>query len=319
MGELELTQAVDVSVVIPVVGKVGDLGQLVAEYGDQLQQSGKSCEFIFILGPDHHALAPGIKEIQAEAGLSITVLSLPAPFHEATALAAGFDRAAGEIILTSASFFQVTRQAIPIVLQELEQSEVDLVVARRYPRRGSFLNRMQAQVFHWLVRRLTGTEFHDVTCGFRAMRRSVAESLSLYGDLHRFIPIIARTHGFRVTEVNVEQHVDDRPTKLYGPAVYSRRVLDVLTVFFLVNFTRQPLRFFGLIGLGLLIVGGGITLYLGIYRLLGMGGIADRPLLLLGILLAVLGFQSISIGLLGELIIYTHAREMRTYRIAEEL
>ncbi len=144
-------------------------------------------------------------------------------------------------------------------------------------------------------------------------------SAQLYGDLHRFIPIIARTLGFRVTEVNVEQHDDDRPTKLYGPAVYSRRILDILTVFFLVNFTRRPLRFFGLIGLGLLVVGGGITLYLGIYRLLGMGGIADRPLLLLGILLAVLGFQSISIGLLGELIIYTHARKMRTYRIAEEL
>jgi hypothetical protein len=205
------------------------------------------------------------------------------------------------------------------MLEELESAGADLVVARRYPRRGSFLNRLQARVFHWLVRTLTATEFHDVTCGFRAMTRQVAEALHLYGDLHRFIPIIGRTLGFRVVEVKVKQHVEDRPTKLYGPAVYSRRILDILTVFFLVNFTRRPLRFFGLIGLGLLVLGGGITLYLGIYRLLGMGGIADRPLLLLGILLAVLGFQSISIGLLGELIIYTHARKMSTYRIAEEL
>jgi hypothetical protein len=305
--------------IIPLVAKVGDLEALVNEYGTVLQQLGKSFEFIFVLGPQHRDFASDLQGVRKRTNVDITILALPAPFHEATALAAGFDRAAGDVVFTSAAFFQVTREAIPTMLEELETADADLVVARRYPRRGSFLNRLQARVFHWLVRTLTATEFHDVTCGFRAMTRQVAEALHLYGDLHRFIPIIGRTLGFRVVEVKVKQHVEDRPTKLYGPAVYSRRILDILTVFFLVNFTRRPLRFFGLIGLGLLVLGGGITLYLGIYRLLGMGGIADRPLLLLGILLAVLGFQSISIGLLGELIIYTHARKMSTYRIAEEL
>lgn len=314
-----MTRQCDVSMIVPLVAKVGDLEALVNEYGTVLDQLGKSFEFIFVLGPQHRSLADDLQAIRQRTDAEITILALPAPFHEATALAAGFDRAAGEVVFTSAAFFQVTREAIPLMLEELEQGHADLVVARRYPRRGSFLNRLQARAFHWLVRTLTATDFHDVTCGFRAMNRQVAEALYLYGDLHRFIPIIGRTLGFRVTEVKVKQHVEDRPTKLYGPAVYSRRILDILTVFFLVNFTRRPLRFFGLIGLGLLVLGGGITLYLGIYRILGMGGIADRPLLLLGILLAVLGFQSISIGLLGELIIYTHARGMRTYRIAEEL
>jgi len=314
-----MTRRFDVSVIVPLVAKVGDLEALVEKYGAALREIGKTFEFIFILGPQHRTFGSDLRDIRRRTKVEITILALPAPFHEATALAAGFDRAAGEVIFTSAAFFQVTAEAIPIMLRELDEGDVDLVVARRYPRRGSFLNRLQAQVFHWMVRTLTATEFHDVTCGFRAMNRQVAEALHLYGDLHRFIPIIGRTLGFRVTEVKVKQHVEDRPTKLYGPAVYSRRILDILTVFFLVNFTRRPLRFFGLIGLGLLVIGGGITLYLGIYRLLGMGGIADRPLLLLGILMAVLGFQSISIGLLGELIIYTHARKMRTYRIAEEL
>jgi len=313
-----MTRRFDVSVIVPIVAKVGDLEALVTEYGSVLQQCGKTYEFIFVLGPQHRPLASDLQDIRRGTEVDITILALPAPFQEATALAAGFDRAAGDVVITCAAFFQVTPESIPVMLEVLENGDTDLVVARRYPRRGSFLNRLQAQAFHWLVRTLTATEFHDVTCGFRAMKRQVAEALHLYGDLHRFIPIIARTLGFRVTEVKVEQHVEDRPTKLYGPAVYSRRILDILTVFFLVNFTRRPLRFFGLIGLGLLVLGGGITLYLGIYRILGMGGIADRPLLLLGILLAVLGFQSISMGLLGELIIYTHARKMRTYRIAEE-
>ena len=313
-----MTRRFDVSVIVTLVAKVGDLKALVDEYGAVLQLLGKTFEFIFVLGPQHRSLACDLQDIRRGTEVDITILALPAPFHEATALAAGFDRAAGDVVITSAAFFQTTPEAIPVMLEVLENGDTDLVVARRYPRRGSFLNRLQAQAFHWLVRTLTATEFHDVTCGFRAMKRQVAEALHLYGDLHRFIPIIARTLGFRVTEVKVEQHVEDRPTKLYGPAVYSRRILDILTVFFLVNFTRRPLRFFGLIGLGLLVLGGGITLYLGIYRILGMGGIADRPLLLLGILLVVLGFQSISMGLLGELIIYTHARKMRTYRIAEE-
>lgn len=314
-----MTRRFDVSVIVPIVAKVGDLQKLVEEYGTELEQQGKTFEFIFVLGPQHRVLAGDLREIRRRTNVGIIVLALPAPFHEATALAAGLDRAAGDVIFTSAAFFQVTRDAIPVMLEELEKGEADLVVAHRFPRRGSFLNRLQAQAFQWLVRTMTATQFHDVTCGFRAMTREVAEALHLYGDLHRFIPIIARTLGFRVTEVKVKQHVEDRPTRLYGPAVYSRRILDILTVFFLVNFTRRPLRFFGLIGLGLLILGGGITLYLGIYRILGLGAIADRPLLLLGILLGVLGFQSISMGLLGELIIYTHARKMRTYRIAEEL
>ena len=309
----------DVSVIVPIVAKVGDLESLIREYGAALEERGRSYEFIFVLGPQHRRYAGDLQEIRQRSGADVTILALPAPFHEATALAAGFDRADGDVVITSAAFFQVTPDAVQILLDELEIGDTDLVVARRYPRQGSLLNRLQARVFHWLVRTLTATEFHDVTCGFRAMGRQVAEALHLYGDLHRFLPIIARTLGFRVTEVNVTQHVEDRPTRLYGPAVYSRRILDILTVFFLVNFTRRPLRFFGLIGLGLLLLGGGITLYLGIYRIMGLGGIADRPLLLLGILLAVLGFQSISIGLLGELIIYTHAREIRTYRIAEEL
>jgi hypothetical protein len=174
-------------------------------------------------------------------------------------------------------------------------------------------------VFHWLTARLTGAVFHDLTCGLRGMTREVAESLTLYGDLHRFIPVLAKRQGFRIAEVAVGQHPLDHGMRLRAPGVYLRRMLDILIVLFLAKFTKKPLRFFGLIGMLLFVGGSAVTLYLGLYRLLGFGGIAERPLLLLGVLLMVLGVQLLSIGLIGEIVIFTHARQLKDYKVQEIL
>ena len=149
------------------------------------------------------------------------------------------------------------------------------------------------------------------------MRRDIADELEIYGDLHRFIPIIAKGQGFRLAEVPVRQNKAQKSLRVSQPGAYVRRMLDLLTVFFLVRFTRKPLRFFGLIGSGLFVPGVAIVTYLGIYRILGLGGIGNRPLLLLGVLLMVLGFQTLSIGLLGEIIIFVHARNLREYSVSE--
>ncbi len=147
------------------------------------------------------------------------------------------------------------------------------------------------------------------------MRSKVAREIKLYGDLHRFFPLLAHERGFRVTELKVRQSPHDAKRRVYGPGVYLRRLLDTLTLFFLFKFTKQPLRFFGLVGSGLSLAGAGITGYLGLYRLLGFGAIAGRPLVILGVLLIVLGMQLFSIGLLGEIIIFTHARRVKEYSI----
>ena len=161
--------------------------------------------------------------------------------------------------------------------------------------------------------------YHDISCGLRVMRRQVAQELPLYGDFHRFIPLLAYQRGFTVEEVVVQQSQHDAPPRIYAPGVYLRRLLDVLTLFFLFKFAKKPLRFFGLVGSTLLGMGGCITGYMGVYRLLGFGPIADRPLLLFGVLLMVLGVQLFSIGLLGEIIIFTHARHVKEYQIDEVL
>jgi hypothetical protein len=141
----------------------------------------------------------------------------------------------------------------------------------------------------------------------------------LYGDLHRFLPLLAYEQGFKVSEVPVQQSRSDIKRRVHKPGIYLRRLLDVLTLFFLLKFTKKPLRFFGLVGSGLSLAGLVMLGYLGLYRLLQYGPIAGRPLLILGVLLTVLGLQLFSIGLLGELIVFTHARDRKDYQIEEIL
>jgi hypothetical protein len=150
------------------------------------------------------------------------------------------------------------------------------------------------------------------------MRRQVVDEVPLYGDMHRFFPLLAYQRGFKVVELPVRQSPRDRRRRPYRPAAYLRRLLDVLTVFFLFKFTRKPLRFFGLVGSTLFIAGAIVVGYLGLYRLLDFGGIAGRPLLILGVLFMMLGAQLFSIGLLGELLIFTHAHD-QDYQVKEIL
>jgi hypothetical protein len=226
------------------------------------------------------------------------------------------DYARADVLITLAAYFQVDPAGVEKALDLLDEG-ADLVVGRRFPRLDSLFNRIQTRVFHDLLRVMTGERFADVSCGFRVMKRTVAKELNFYGGMHRFIPVLAARQGFVTVEIDLPQRKEDLGTRYYGVAVYLKRLLDVLTVFFLMKFTRQPLRFFGIPGLVMLVAGTLVTGYLGFYRLLGLGPIGDRPLLLLGVLLMAFGIQTLSIGLIGEIIIFTHARQMREYQIAE--
>jgi hypothetical protein len=149
------------------------------------------------------------------------------------------------------------------------------------------------------------------------MKRRVLEEISLYGDQHRFLPVLAHRQGFRVTEVDVRQSNRDRFDGGYRAREYAHRALDIFTVFFLVRFTKKPLRFFGMVGASTFGLGALLNLWLTIDKLALGHSLADRPALLLGALLMVLGLQVFALGLLGELIIFTHARDIKDYQIDE--
>jgi hypothetical protein len=175
---------------------------------------------------------------------------------------------------------------------------------------------MQSRAFHRIVGGVTDQQFHDMACGVRAMRRTVAEALPLYGDLHRFIPALALREGYRVDEIPLAQHPSDARIRVYRPSVYFRRLIDIAAFFFLAKFTERPLRFFGLVGSVFLISGAALSLVLLVQRFEGQG-IANRPALLLAVLLVALGVQLIGLGLVGEIIVHLRAPHRRAYRVRE--
>jgi len=307
----------DISVVVPVTERCDDLVEIYQTHAAVLRRLGRSFEFIFVIDGGFEKTAQALDSLKV-SGEPIRVFRLPRSFGEATALTVGLEQAEGDVLLTLSAYFQVVPEGIEKVLTLLDVG-YDLVVTRRYPRIDSWVNRLHNRGFHFLISSLTGADFRDISCGLKGMRRHVAREINLYGDLHRFLALFAYQRGLRVGEVSVPQHLQDSGTRLYTPGTYLRRLLDILTLVFLFKFTKKPLRFFGLIGAGFFSVGVFVSLILTVQRIIGLTGLADRPLLILGVLLMVLGVQIGSIGLLGEIIIFTHAREMKDYTIDKTL
>jgi glycosyltransferase involved in cell wall biosynthesis len=313
--ELVSDERPDLSVVIAISERHDDLRELFLQYTRELASCGLSFEFIFVVdGPDPRVL-DALKALKKEYP-AIKVIALSRWFGEATALSAGFEKARGKIILTLPSYLQVMPHEIRQALTKLVEDDQDIIVGWRCPRIDALFNRAQSRIFHWLVQMLTGTRFNDVSCGLRVMKRKVAEEIQLYGDLHRFFPVLADQRGFKIAEIPVRQSFRDVQRRVYGPGVYLRRLLDILALYFIYKFTRKPLRFFGLVGSAIFGTGAILTGYLAIDRLLGVP-LASRPLLILGVLWMVFGVQLFSIGLLGEIIIFTHARDLKEYHTEE--
>lgn len=300
------------SVIIPVTERVAALPDLIVEYARALNDVPGDYEILVVIDGDYPELQTQLTALR-DGGESFVIIQLAKAFGEATALSVGFQHATGEQILILPPYPQVEADGLPGFINSLHNN--DMVTARRWPRSDSFFNRLQARIFNALINWLTGSSFHDLGCGVRAMTRKVMEEVPLYGDQHRFLPLLARNTGFRVEEVPVKQSSKDLATRVYRPGVYFRRALDVLTVFFLVKFTKKPLRFFGLVGGGIAAFGGVVLLVLLAQRLFWDIALADRPALLISSLIVVLGIQIFAIGLIGELIIFTHARDLREYSV----
>jgi glycosyltransferase involved in cell wall biosynthesis len=304
-----------ISVIIPVGRRHETLRELYQEYRAGLDTVQLPYEFIFVMdGPYRDAMSEVESLIDTEPG-NILMVVLNRSFGESTAIMAGFERAAGDIIMTLPAYHQIMAQDIPKLLAPLESK--DVVQGWRWPRAGGTLERFRRSVFHGFVGRVTGMRLHDLGCGARAMKRIVLQELSLYGDQHRLLAVLANRQGFSVTEVELKQSGRDKFAGVYRPREYAHFVLDVFTVFFLVRFTKKPLRFFGMLGASMFGLGALLVLWLVIERLAFNESLADRPALLLSALVVVLGLQLFALGLLAELIIFTHARHIKDYQGAQ--
>jgi hypothetical protein len=303
-------------VVVPVTERPHDLAWVYQTFSAEFVASGRPFEFVFAVEPWARSLVEALDPL-IEAGEPIRVLEVGQTVGESALLDAASSVCTSAIVATLPAYPRVQPGSLEELVTILERDGVDLVSAVRTGRGSSLINRLQNWAFHALLGRMGGKGFRDVASGVRVLRRSVFEDLPLYGDFFRFLPVLARREGFSVVEREVEQHPEDRRARLYGPGVYLRRLVDLLGVFFILRFTHKPLRFFGLVGAFFALGGGAILAVLFLQRL-GGRGIADRPLLLLGTLLLVLGVQAIAMGLIGEIIVHLDASHRRTYRLREE-
>ena len=309
---VELNPDVELSVIVPVGSRQADPATLYAEYKAGLDALRERYEMIFVLDGPREKFATGLRAL-LDAGERFTVISLSRPFGEATALMAGFEHASGQVIVTLPAYHQIEAADVAKLVAGLDSA--DVVIGHRHPRAGGPFERMRRAMFHGLLGWVTRLKFRDLGCGARALDRRVLEEIQLYGEQHRFLAVLADRQGFRVREADVRQSPKDRFEGVYQPREYTRGFLDIFTVFFLVRFTKRPLRFFGMVGVTTFAVGAIAVTWMVIERLFFSQALADRPALLLASLLVVLGLQLFALGLLGELMIFTHARGLKDYQV----
>lgn len=305
----------DVTVIVPVTSALAEVDEVVLALSKELEREKRSYEFVLVFDGVRGKAYRDAQALVQKFGDRVRLISFESPFGESVCLSAGFELSRGRVIVTSPQYVQIDPLELPVMLAALEAG-ADFVTPWRRPRVDALLNRVQSACFNWLIRQIIQMEFHDLNCYFRVIRREVLSEVAIYGDMYRFLPVIAHRQGFRVVEVPVRHLREWGASGFFGLGVYVRRFLDVLGVMFLTKFTLKPLRFFGSVGTLCLLPGLAILAVLFYQRVTGdKEGLWGRPIFLIGITMVVLGVQIIGFGLVGEIIIYTQARHLRAYRV----
>jgi glycosyltransferase involved in cell wall biosynthesis len=299
------------SVIVPVNQDRTDLAEVYRSYEEVIGGLGLSYEIIYLVGRESGRALATLKELKGRSE-RLQVVVFGQWLGEPAALTSGVKQARGEIILTLPADPQIDPADIPRVIAALD--DCDMAVGRRWPLLSSPFQRLQARAFHWLLRSLFGHSFNDLVCRVRACRREVLDEIGVYGLQHHFVPLLASERGFRTSEVNVRQGRTGSSVKL-GLLGRLRVALDILALYLVLKFTKRPLRFFGMVGLPVLAVGVAYTGALAVARLFFSVPLADRPALILGVLMIVLGIQILALGLIGELIVFASGRKLKDYSI----
>ncbi|RJR23669.1 glycosyltransferase [Candidatus Microgenomates bacterium] len=287
-----------ISIISPVYNEKESLKELYQRVAEVFKD--KKFELIFVNDGSTDGSGEVIEEI-AKKDTKVRLVSFKRNQGKSKALMAGFEAAKGEEIITMDADLQDRPEETPKLISEL--SRYDLVSGWKKKRNDPFLSVVFSRVFNFVVGITTGVYLHDINCGLKAYRREVTENINLYGDLYRFIPVLASREGFKVGEIEVQHEQRKYGSSKYGYSKFLRGFFDLFTILFLTNFKLRPLHLFGLIGGVMILMGLIACSYLTIVWFSGEA-IGGRPLLFLGVLLIISGLQFFLSGLLAELIIY---------------
>jgi len=303
------------SVVIPLYNEEKSLAELHNRIILSLQSLSSNYELIFVDDGSTDNSFSVLKNLHKEDD-RLKVIRFRKNFGKAAALSAGFKEATGKTIVTIDADLQDLPEEIPVLIKKIEEG-YDLVSGWKFKRQDPLLRRVASRLFNSVTTFYTGVKIHDFNCGLKCYRREVTEEIELYGELYRYIPALASWKGFKVGEVKVNHQPRIHGKSKFGGERYVRGFFDLLTVIMLTKYPEKPLHFFGLMGTILSLAGLAINIYMAALRLSGKW-IGNRPLLLLGILLLILGIQFIFFGLMGELIVFSSQKDT-SYTVKEKL
>jgi glycosyltransferase involved in cell wall biosynthesis len=310
--------APDLSVVIPIKNEAPNIPSLYREFTDALEAWGRPYELVLIddgSTDDSFALLSDLQTRDAR----VRVIRFRRNFGQTAAFAAGFKFARGRLIATADGDLQNDPRDLPRMVELIDQGQ-DIVCGWRKDRKDTFVTRrLPSMMANRLISWATGVQLHDYGCSLKVFRAEVVKPLKLYGEMHRFLPAIASELGVSISEVVVNHRARQHGKSKYGLSRTVRVILDLLTVKFLLNYSTRPLQIFGLVGGTMLCLGLGVSAVLAYERLFGHQSIANRPLLLFGILLIFTGVQLVTLGLLAELQARTYheSQDKPTYVIRE--
>ena len=305
-----------ISVVVPVHDEERSVALLYDELRSALEPLDAPWEAIFVDDGSTDGTFSALTRLHSSEQ-HVRVVRLRRNFGKAAALVAGFDQAHGETVVTIDGDLQDDPAEIPRLLAKLDEG-FDLVTGWKTHRRDPISRRLLSRIFNRVTSAFSGVRLHDMNCGLKAYRAEVVHGLRLYGELHRFIPVLAHYRGFRIAELPVNHRPREHGRSRYGVERYLRGFLDLLTVSFIGRYRHRPLHLFGGFGLALGAIGSAILIYLTVVKALGHA-IGQRPLLMLGVLLVVIGMQFFSLGLISEMITSHHEERAQERDRAEQL
>jgi glycosyltransferase involved in cell wall biosynthesis len=313
-----IASKIDISFVIPFYNEEASLAELYQQISQALAE----------LRNDHYEIIfvdDGSTDGGFEAALTlhqidkrVKVIRFRGNFGKAAALQAGIDLAQGELLFTMDADLQDSPHEIPRFLEALDQ-DLDIVSGWKQKRHDPIGKTAPSKVFNWVTQRISGVNIHDFNCGFKLYRREVFDHIDLYGELHRYIPVLANWKGFNVAEIPVEHRARQHGSSKYGMERMLKGFFDLLTIYFTRKYESRPLHIFGPMGVFFLVLGGGALSYLVALWFMGLGPIGDRPLLIFGILSVLFGAQLLSFGLLAEMLVKVGRGNRREFVIRQTL
>jgi glycosyltransferase involved in cell wall biosynthesis len=307
-GETHPSPAIrEISVVVPLLNESRSLNELHDRLSAVLDRIATRHEIIFVDDGSDDGSLQVLRQISARDRAS-RYIRFRRNFGKSAALAAGFRAARYDIIATMDADLQDIPEQMPAMFDRLDEG-YDLVSGWRHQRRDKLTRKLGSRLYNRVTSLLTGVSLHDINCGFKIYRKEVLDEVLVYGERHRYIPVLASYRGFRLGEVKIEHSERVYGSSRYGVGRVLGGIFSLLTVILLTRYTNKPLHFFGFLGLGLAAIGVAIDSYLIVLRVFFNQWLSNRPILIIGTLFAIVGVQLVLFGLLAEMIAFSYRRE----------